>query len=97
MFADLLAVGIETGAPILTGPALQGVWQRTHPMLSLTNLPTALFVVAHFGLVSVQAALILSQVYCVLILVVLGARLGLAAELAREVRVTPTEIRGCCN
>jgi hypothetical protein len=54
----------------------QTAWQHSHPTLLVANVPTALFVAAGLGWLTMGAATTLSQVFCVVILVVLGARVG---------------------
>lgn len=75
-FSELLSHGMETGERILTSTALRTAWRHSHPTLTVANLPTVLFIAAGLGWLSMDAATTLSQVFCVLILIVLGARVG---------------------
>lgn len=75
-FAELVAHGIETGERIMTARALCAAWHNSHPILVVAVFPTLLFLAAAFGLCSAHAATMLSQVYCVAILVLFGARVG---------------------
>jgi hypothetical protein len=78
MFAELLSHAIETGERILTRRALGSAWRHVHPTLSVANVPAALFLGAGMGWISVHSVVTMSQVYCILILLVLGARVGWA-------------------
>ena len=75
-FSELLSHAIETGERILTRKAFATAWQHSHPTLLVANLPTALFFAAGLGWLSLETATTTSQVFCVIILVVLGARVG---------------------
>lgn len=75
-FSELLSHAIETGERILTRKAFATAWQHSHPTLLVANVPTALFVTAGLGWLSPETATTASQVFCVIILVVLGARVG---------------------
>lgn len=76
MFAELLSHAIETGERILTRQALGSAWRHVHPTLSVANVPAVLFLAAGMDWLSVHSVVTISQVYCILILVVLGARVG---------------------
>jgi len=75
-FAELLSHGIETGERILTRKAFNKAWSNSHPTLTVANVPTALCVAAGLGWLTMDLATRLSQAFCVVILIVLGARLG---------------------
>ena len=75
-FAELLSHAIETGERILTPLAWRAAWRHSHPILSVANLPTALFIAAGLGWLTVDTAALVSQGVCVVILLVLGARVG---------------------
>ncbi|SFQ65436.1 hypothetical protein SAMN05421853_11656 [Roseivivax halotolerans] len=75
-FSELLSHGIETGERILSRRALLTAWQHSHPTLLVANVPTALFLAVGLGWLTTDAATALSQVFCVAILVMLGARFG---------------------
>ncbi len=74
IFAEVLSHGMDTGERILTRKAFGAAWQHSHSTLLVVNVPTAMFVLAGSGLLSVPTAIGLSQVFCVLVL--LGARVG---------------------
>lgn len=76
IFAELLSHAMETGERLLTRKAFQTAWAHSHPTLTVANVPTALFVAAGLGWLTIAAATTLSQAFCVVILVVLGARVG---------------------
>jgi hypothetical protein len=76
IIADLLSHAIETGERVLTWQALHTAWRHAHPTQSVANLPTALFLAAGLGWIWIDAAVTLSQLYCIAFLVVLGARVG---------------------
>ncbi|GMN02887.1 hypothetical protein [Erythrobacter sp. MTPC3] len=75
-FAELVAHAIETGERMLTKRALCSAWNGSHPTLAVVVLPTALFLAAGLGLCSSGIATVLSQAYCLAILVLFGARVG---------------------
>ncbi|MEL6540077.1 MAG: hypothetical protein AAFQ34_01590 [Pseudomonadota bacterium] len=75
-FAELVAHAIETGERMLTKRALCSAWNGSHPTLAVVVLPTALFLAAGLGLCSSGLATVLSQAYCLAILVLFGARVG---------------------
>jgi hypothetical protein len=74
--AMLFAHGVETGERIMTMASFREAWRGSHPILIASYPPTALFVADGFGWLSTDAALNLSQLYCILILGILGARSG---------------------
>jgi hypothetical protein len=80
MFAELLSHAIETGERILTRRALGSAWRHVHPTLSVANVPAVLFLAAGMGWIGVHSVVTISQVYCILILLVLGARVGWAVS-----------------
>ena len=76
IFAELLSHAMETGERVLTRKAFGAAWRHSHSTLLVANVPTACFVAAELGWPSVEAATGLAQLFCVLVLVVLGARVG---------------------
>lgn len=76
IFAEVLSHGMETGERILTRKAFGVAWSHSHSTLLVANVPSAIFVVAGFGWLDVATATGLSQAFCVLVLIVLGARVG---------------------
>jgi hypothetical protein len=75
-FSELLSHAMETGERTLTRKAFHTAWQHSHPTLSVANVPTAFFIAAGLGWLSMDAAMTLSQGFCVMVLIVLGARVG---------------------
>ena len=75
-FSELLSHAMETGERMLTAKAFRTAWQHSHPTLSVANVPTALFVAAGLGWISLSFATTVSQAFCIAILIVLGARVG---------------------
>ena len=75
-FSELLAHGMATGERILTATAFRAAWARSHPTLTVANLPTVLFIAVGLEWLALKTAVTLSQVFCVAILTVLGARVG---------------------
>jgi len=75
-FSELLSHAMETGEQILTRKAFATAWQHSHPTLLVANVPTGLFFAAGLGWLGLETATAASQIFCVIILVVLGARVG---------------------
>jgi hypothetical protein len=78
-FSELLSRALDSGEK-MTRASLRRAWAHSRPVLVTANLSTALFMAAGFGVITSQAALILSQASCVLFLLVLGARVGWVLE-----------------
>lgn len=76
IFAEVLSHSMETGERILTAKAFGTAWQHSHSTLLVANVPTAIFVVAGLGWLSVETATGLAQLFCIFVLVALGARVG---------------------
>jgi hypothetical protein len=76
IFAEVLAHGIETGERILTAKAFGAAWQHSLSTLLVANVPTAILALAGLGWLSVQTATGLSQLFCIFVLFVRGARVG---------------------
>ena len=74
-FAEFLSHTLETKQR-MTRHSWRAAWLHSIPTLAVANFPTALFFAAWLGLIEAEAALLLSQVLCVMLLVVLGARAG---------------------
>lgn len=75
-FSELLSHAMETRERVVTPAAWQAAWSHSHPTLWVANVPTALFVAAGLGWIGSEMAVLLSQLFCVAILIVLGARVG---------------------
>ncbi len=76
IFAEVLSHSMETGERILTAKAFGAAWSHSHSTLLVANVPTAIFIAAGLGWLDVGMATGLAQVFCVCVLVVLGARVG---------------------
>ncbi len=76
IFAEVLSHSMETGERILTRKAFGAAWSHSHSTLLVANVPTAIFVVAGFGWLDVATATAIAQLFCVFVLVTLGARVG---------------------
>jgi len=76
IFAEVLSHSMETGERILTRKAFGAAWSHSHSTLLVANVPTGFFVVSGLGWLSVETATGLAQLFCVFVLVVLGARVG---------------------
>jgi hypothetical protein len=74
-FADIMSIAIETGERI-TRQSIVASWHHSRVTLVAANLPTLFFVAAFPGWWSVDAAVKLSQLYCTMLLVLVGARVG---------------------
>lgn len=77
-FAELLAHALQTRERILTRKAWAAAWGRSSATLTVANLPTLVILVAGLGWIDFSSAVVVSQGFCVAILVVLGARVGWA-------------------
>lgn len=77
-FSELLAHALQTRERILTPKAWVAAWRSAKPTLAVANLPTLAILLAGVGWIDFSSAVAVSQVYCVAILVVLGARVGWA-------------------
>ena len=74
-FADVMSTAIETRQRI-TREAIAAAWHHSRVTLVAANLPTLFFVASSFGFWTVAWAVSLSQVYCTLLLMLVGARVG---------------------
>jgi hypothetical protein len=74
-FSLLLSQALETGERI-TRHSWREVWLHASPTLAVANLPTLLFVAASFGWLTAAQAVAWSQGLCVVIMLVIGARVG---------------------
>lgn len=74
-FADLMSTAIDTGARI-TRAGLWRAWLHARDTMAAANLPALFFVAAGLDLWSGDLALLLSQVYCTMLLMLVGARVG---------------------
>ena len=75
-FATLVSHAIETGQRMLRLPALRAAWRGNYSVLMVATVPATLFIAAGLGWMELAAAVSFSQLFCILILVVLGARVG---------------------
>ncbi|KUF10804.1 hypothetical protein [Pseudoponticoccus marisrubri] len=74
-FAEFLGHALET-TERLTRQGWRAAWAHSTPTLAVANVPTALFLAAWAGWIGPQTALVASQLHCVALLAVLGARAG---------------------
>ncbi|SDZ45106.1 hypothetical protein SAMN05444004_1159 [Jannaschia faecimaris] len=74
-FAEFLGHALEARKR-MTRYSWRAAWHHSTPTLAVANVPTALFLVAWMGWFAPQTALIVSQVLCVALLALLGARAG---------------------
>jgi hypothetical protein len=64
-----------TGAPAIR-PTFSDAWRHSRPTLVAANVPTLLIAGAGLGLLSVEEALLLGEVFTISLLGVLGGRVG---------------------
>lgn len=76
IFAEVLSHSMETGERILTAKAFGAAWHHSHSTLLVANVPTAIFCIAGLGWLDVENATAIAQLFCIFVLVVLGARVG---------------------
>jgi len=76
VLAELVAHSIATEAPMLTQASVRTTWRLCYPVLGVVMVPVMLFWAAGNAWLPISHAIILSQGFCVAILVVLGARVG---------------------
>lgn len=74
-FAEFLGHALDVQER-LTRHSWHAAWSHSTPTLAVANVPTALFLAAWLGWVDAQTALAASQVLCVAVLALLGARAG---------------------
>lgn len=77
-FSELLAHAIQTHERILTRQALALAWHRPYATLATANLPTLIMLAVGLGWVDLTTAIVVSQIFCVAILITMGARAGWA-------------------
>ncbi len=77
-FSEVLAQGVQTQERILTRKAWTAAWQHSQATLAVAIVPTLFLVGFGLGRMDFAIAVAVSQVFCVAILVVLGARVGWA-------------------
>lgn len=74
-FAEFLGHALEAKER-MTRHSWRAAWRHSTPTLAVANLPTAFFLGAWQGWIDPSTALLASQVVCVTLLAVLGARAG---------------------
>lgn len=74
-FAELLAHALDTGER-MSRASWRDAWLHSSPTLAAANLPTLLFAAAGLGWLGGQSALSLSQGICIVLLMVIGFRVG---------------------
>ncbi|SEM80928.1 hypothetical protein [Palleronia pelagia] len=70
-----MAHSLETGAR-RDRHGWRAAWKHSFPTLAVANVPTLLFLVAASGFLTVESTVGLSQIFCVALLAILGARTG---------------------
>jgi len=80
-FAEVMSDAIETQTRI-TRARFRRAWDHAKTTLIAANLPTLLFLAAGLGLFSPASAIALSQLYCVTLLALVGARVGWRLDAA---------------
>lgn len=78
-FAEFLGHALDARER-MTRHSWRAAWNHSMPTLAVANLPTLLFLAAWLGWIGPQTALLVSQLVCVALLVVLGARAGWVLE-----------------
>jgi hypothetical protein len=74
-FAEFLGNALEVNER-MTRHSWRAAWHHSAPTLTVANVPTTLFLAAWLGWIDPQTALVASQVLCVALLALLGARAG---------------------
>ncbi|MEO1660320.1 MAG: hypothetical protein AAFR51_04985 [Pseudomonadota bacterium] len=74
--AALISHALDTGERMLRVSAIRSAWKGSHPVLFAALLPSGLMLVSGYGWLSLEAAILASQLYCILVLVIFGARVG---------------------
>lgn len=74
-FAEFLGNALEVKER-MTRHSWRAAWHHSTPTLAVANVPTALFLAAWLSWIDPQTALVASQVLCVALLALLGARAG---------------------
>lgn len=74
--AALISHSLDTAERMLRVTALRSAWKGSHPVLFAALLPSGLMLVSGYGWLSLEAAILASQLYCILVLLMFGARVG---------------------
>lgn len=88
VFAEVLAHAMETRERILTRKAFLSAWRQNHTPLIVAAASTLFFVLAALGWFSIETATGLAQLFCVVVLVVLGARVGWVIDPGWRLSIT---------
>lgn len=78
-FADVMSTAIDTGQRI-SRTQMADSWHHARDTLVAANLPTLIFLASAFELLPVASAVSLSQIYCTVLLMLVGARVGWRAD-----------------
>lgn len=78
-FADIMSTAIDAGQRI-SRKQLAESWHHSRDTLVAANLPTHFFLASVFELWPVTTAVSLSQIYCIVLLMLVGARVGWRAD-----------------
>lgn len=76
IFAEIVSHSMDTQERIFSRKSFLTAWQHSYSTLIVVNVPTALFIAAGLGWIAVATATSLAQLFCVLVLTLLGARVG---------------------
>jgi len=79
-FSEVLGHAVQSHERILTRTAWKTAWHHSHPTLTVANLPTLLLLSTGLGWLDFGSAITISQAFCVVLLAVLGARVGWAIQ-----------------
>lgn len=74
-FAEVMSDAIATRERI-TRQSFARSWHHARTTLVAANLPTLLFLFAGFGVLTLEGAIALSQLYCIALLMLVGGRVG---------------------
>jgi hypothetical protein len=78
-FADVMSTAIDAGQRI-SRKQVADSWHHSRDTLVAANLPTLFFLASAFELWPVTTAVSLSQIYCTVLLMLVGARVGWRAD-----------------
>lgn len=79
-FSEVLSHAIETQERILTRRAWLAAWRHSQATVAVAIVPTLFLVGAAIGRMNFAFSVAVSQVFCVAVLVVMGARVGWAIQ-----------------
>jgi hypothetical protein len=77
-FSELVAHSVESHEKVLKASAWRAAWRHSRATLTVANVPTLLLLGAGLKGIEFSTAVFASQVFCVAVLALIGARLGWA-------------------